>query len=266
MQPGIYNLTNQQYHESDGLSASGVKLLAASPYKYWYRYVEGNNKYQKSKSMDIGSAVHKMCLEQSDFFHEYVFMPENIKRRQGKEWEKFAKDNLDRQILSANEYYKVCAMSAALKAHPIFADIFASGSVEQSIYWQDENGVLLKTRPDWYNDELIIDVKTTSSIDEADIANTIAYYRYDIQAAMQIDGLYAATNILRKHLLLFVEESEPYETDMFCIDNDSLQFGRAEYLKQSMLFNFYNANNTWPQKNTHIKSVSLPNWFIKKYI
>ena len=67
--------TNEQYHSSAGISASGLKLIYK---KSVYHYLK--RKPFESAAMAFGSAVHAAILEPDTFFDQYHIMP-TIDRR-----------------------------------------------------------------------------------------------------------------------------------------------------------------------------------------
>ena len=71
MKPGVYtDIPNDQHHAADGISKSGLDLIARSPYLYRHRQA-----VEQTKAMLIGSAVHCAVLEPALFPHRYTVAP-----------------------------------------------------------------------------------------------------------------------------------------------------------------------------------------------
>lgn len=71
-------MTAEEYHAAPGLSNSGMKDLAVSPYRYWFKHVNPDRvEEEPSKYMRIGSAVHCAVLETAAFESRYAceFIP-----------------------------------------------------------------------------------------------------------------------------------------------------------------------------------------------
>ncbi|MDQ8040096.1 MAG: hypothetical protein REH83_06790, partial [Rickettsiella sp.] len=39
MEPGIYDISNEAYHQGPGISRSALMKFKRSPYHYWYEYI-----------------------------------------------------------------------------------------------------------------------------------------------------------------------------------------------------------------------------------
>ena len=89
---GVYDISNEQYHASEGISRSKLMLLDKSPYHFWYETMSGfAEKQESTPAMNIGSAFHTMLLEPAKFQMEFAVAPKVDRRtKQGKEdWEIF---------------------------------------------------------------------------------------------------------------------------------------------------------------------------------
>lgn len=66
-------LTASEYFAAHGLSNSGLKDLAISPLRYWYRHVNPKRTPDEpTPEMQFGSALHAAVLEPNEFDHRYV--------------------------------------------------------------------------------------------------------------------------------------------------------------------------------------------------
>lgn len=275
MKPGIYNnLDIDEYHNSEGISSTGISLLLDCPKRYHYEYhgkpevldpkeqQEARNKYK------MGRALHMLVLEPEKFDATFYCMAEkvNLTTKIGKElWAKAELEANGREILRAGSWEDIKAMAESVKSHSIWKE-FKDGLVEQSIYW--EGGVFnteLKARPDIFNDRLIIDVKTTDSIKL--FANSIYNYGYHRQAAMQIDGLKTVDGKKRLFAYFVVEKKAPYLTGCFTLDEVSLDQGRREYLDAAITYTECKHSDIWPdyqdQNDNKFRLISIPKWAIK---
>jgi hypothetical protein len=68
--PGIHQISNEEHHAIRALSNSGMKDLAVSPLRYWYRHINPAPKPEEEESaaLKIGSALHCAVLESNEIF------------------------------------------------------------------------------------------------------------------------------------------------------------------------------------------------------
>lgn len=71
VQLGILDITNAEHHAIRALSNSGMKDLAVSPLRYWYRWINPAPKpeaEEESAAQKMGSALHCAVLESEETF------------------------------------------------------------------------------------------------------------------------------------------------------------------------------------------------------
>ena len=73
--------SNEQYHQHDSISASGLKTIYK---KSVYHFL--NQRYKETPAMALGTAVHQAILEPNDFYDVYHVIDKIDKRtKAGKE-------------------------------------------------------------------------------------------------------------------------------------------------------------------------------------
>ena len=78
----LENLTNAEYHASEGISASGLKLIGRSPLHYWAAYLDPKREPRvETPALKLGTAIHTAVLEPMRFADEYVVVPDSAPRR-----------------------------------------------------------------------------------------------------------------------------------------------------------------------------------------
>lgn len=71
MKPGIYyDMPYAEYHAIRALSQSGMKHLAISPLRYWYKNIHRPNADEPTRPMVLGSALHCAVLEGDQAFED----------------------------------------------------------------------------------------------------------------------------------------------------------------------------------------------------
>lgn len=212
-------LSNLDYHLSDGISSSTLKYLEESVLHFENR---GLFKFD-SATFNFGSCVHKLILEPEDFDKEFVIMPSfDGRTKEGKaNKEAFFSDNTGKTVIEQSDYET--AVKMARNVHAIAGGLLQNGVAENS-YSAEEDGLLLKCRPDYYIQGLglVVDVKTTADISEFGIKKSIANYRYDWSAVFYMKVLRRLGLSAERFLFVFVEKTAPHMVKIREIDNESL--------------------------------------------
>jgi hypothetical protein len=266
MKPGIYDITNEEYHASEGISNSGIRLFKRSPLHFWDCYLNLEKPvYKQTAEQIFGSAVHTFLLEPQLFNKQYVVAPviENKQRNPGKkEWEEFKKNNQDRNILLPEDMKVIEAIALAVEKHPIARNIIKSGDIEKSFYWIDEEtGLLCKSRPDILGQVYIGDLKTTVSAAERAFMHSIYKYGYHRQAAMALDAVYYTTgNKIDSFINIPVEKERPYAVATYLLDEMAIEQGRLEYRETLKKMKECFETNHWPGYGESIQPINLPSY------
>lgn len=266
MEQGLYdNIHIEDYHKMGGLSSTGVKLILDCPARYYYQYLTDKPKQKESEALTLGKALHKFVLEKETFFDEFFILEGNIdlRTKEGKKLYEAAEYNAHgRTILREKDFAPIHAMAESVQRNTFFNKM-GKGSVEHSCFWNSGLfNTLLKARPDFYNDFLIVDLKTTESI--ADFPKKLYNYGYHRQAAMQLDGMKQTTGKDRMFAFFVVEKNPPYLTSIFTLDEESLQLGRKEYLDAAMIYSECMIEGNWPGYNEECQLINIPKYLQEK--
>ncbi len=265
-EPGIYKgLSIEDYHKSEGISNSGIGLIIPPncPKLYWHQYLSGNYVKAESEGMTIGSAVHTLALEPHRF-DELYFVISNFDRRTTAGKEGYAASLLEaggRALLNDSQFKQAKAMADSITSHRLFKNLRGDGHVEDSIAWiDDESGALLRARPDFYNDSIIMDIKTTRDVRRHSFSKAIHDYGYHRQGAMACDGLSKATGRKYENVVLFLVSDEPYLTKAYVLSTEALEMGRFQYKEGAQLYQECLKSNNWPGYDEAIEEIDLPSW------
>lgn len=262
---GIYdNILIDDYHAMPGLSSTGVSLMLDCPKRYWHAYINPDRQKLDTKALRMGQAVHQMALEPDLFVKNFLILPEEIDLRTkvGKAaYEEALQIANGRTVLKKSEADEIVSIVKVIKGHSLWSKI-GHGLVENTLLWDlPPFGIRLKSRPDFYNDKVIVDLKTTNSIKTFQRSMwNMGYYR---QAAMQIDGLRALTGETRHFAFFVVEKTAPYLTACFTLDEDSLEQGRREVKRAAELYQECMTNNDWPGYAETFQLLKLPAFAIE---
>ncbi len=171
---GVYkNLDMEAYHADPALSRSDiVRMLRSMRHFKFYNKPESSSPHFR-----VGTALHRLVLEGvPPVVNEF-----DGRTKQGKEFQEINPD-----AISAKEADLVCAM--AEQVAPYFS---GPGIAEVSYFWEDiaePDAVMCKCRPDWIEDGVIYDLKTTRR-DARYFHYDIRDYSLDVQAFWYLKGV-----------------------------------------------------------------------------
>ena len=146
------------------------------------------------REASLGDALHALLLEPERFDESYLALDAEAPVRPGLD----QTAALARTWLSVDEASALKAMQRAILAYaraPLAAWL-ASGEKELSIYWTDAIGGRWKGRPDCFNRDVILELKTTSDVRPARFAKARRRFGYDLQAALYLEGVARLTGHL----------------------------------------------------------------------
>ncbi|AQW85581.1 putative exonuclease VIII [Campylobacter pinnipediorum subsp. caledonicus] len=259
-------MTNAEYHARPEISKSDLDLLAKSPYHF-----KNKDKFRtETKSLLLGSLVHKLVLEPNDLYNEFAIEPDCDKRtKAGKEiYQEFLEENQDKSIVEVSVFDEAKQIADSVLYMRESGLFLKDGLAEQS-YFAEIEGVKVKCRPDFYNEKLgiAIDLKTTSDASALGFAKSVANFNYHIQASFYSDILRANGKEVNNFLFIAVETKAPYMVGFYELDEVALQKGREDYLKLLELYKNCKQRNEWwgyakyeDDKVSHIQTISLPSW------
>jgi exodeoxyribonuclease VIII len=291
MKPGVhYGLDINFYHADEGISNSGLSLIARSPLHYYARYLDPRRPAEKDRKGDqlTGELLHCALLEPGAFDNRYAFTPPDAPARptdamrnaknpsessveRVRWWDAFNFKNDGKTIITSEQTAEAYAQAASIRALPEIGKALANGHSEVSAYWVDEaTGELCRCRPDFVSevdDEsvILIDAKTYSDASPNEFRRQIARMGYHVQAAWYSDGYEKASNkAVLGFIFAAVETEFPYAACPIMIDDEAMRQGRQDYRRLLDLYAQCRFTEAWPGYANTIEVVSLPNWALNK--
>lgn len=261
-QPGIYDISNDDYHSSYGVSRSGLMLFKRSPLHYADRYIKGNQK-KDTKSIYLGRAVHKYILEPDKFSDEY-FVSEKVDGRtiEGKKRkQEILLEARSKEIIQQDDFDLIEAIGNAILNHELASLFLKDAQVEKSIFWRDcTTNVMVKCRPDILINNIVADIKTTEDASEHSFKRDFFKYGYDIQAAMIRDGIYHISNRqIETFISIAVEKYSPYAVAIYPIDIEVIDHAHQEYKELLKRFTECEEKQEW--KGYRATTITLPSYY-----
>lgn len=246
--PGIYpDLSNEDYHaDQTAISSSGMQTFLSSPARFeWER--ENPHLIERTKPMIEGGIAHTAILEPQFFEDRYLVAPDEyydektkenkpFDNKRGNKWGKEFVVEAEMQgkvPLLRNECDVYFEMREMVAKHPIARKILVEAKCEQSFFAMDEEyGVMIKSRPDIWCGDLIVDYKTTTC-DPADAeawAREMAKHKYYIQGFFHAKALTLATGQEITGVGYIVQQkSPPYFVEFIEPDHQWHEEGKIKY-------------------------------------
>lgn len=256
-------MTEKEYRADKRLSQSDLIQMKKSP-KKWKLGI----KDEPTRQMIFGSYFHDLVLEQ-DLSH-YNLLTDELINEWFNEYKADKKNKSTIDNYSRTSHYKdklkelegiVIDQSDIDLANKMLSNIdksiFENGIKEQPIFFEFDL-IDFKGKPDFYNDDVLIDLKTISSLDKI---NT-SIQNYLMQAGLYWYGLSQQDNKFRKVEYYFVETSFPYDTAKIEIPQKALEIGLAQ--AREILNEIYLPIQQGTYTNDKVYEV--PNWLEYKYL
>lgn len=286
--PGIYTISNEEYHSSSGISRSAMVEFKHCPKKFWNKYINPHYiKPEPTKSLNFGNAFHTAILEPNEFDLRYITKPEDkiiigkplrlkdvgrdafeadkvriaeAQALKSKIDEEFEIKAQGKTILSHDESRKISRMQYILLLDNDSRQLIEHGQYEKSIYWIDEETqILCKVRPDIMHDSFIVDLKTTENASYYAFQRSIYDYNYHLQMAMIQEAiLHTSGKLLTDFVVLCIEKEEPHCHATYIFDNAVIERGRNEFRKYLRLMKQCFDENSWPSYPTQV--IDLPTY------
>lgn len=268
--PGIYEISNDEYHAAAGISRSMLVDFKRSPRHFWYKHLNKNYvKPESTPAMQFGTALHTALLEPQEFYNRIAVKPEekiiigkplrlkDVGRlafdadKKRIEEARIAKESAEiafelesqgKIILTADEKKKLDAMCEAVYSDVYAKELLVGARYERSIFWIDPDTQLLcKGRPDIWHDQFIVDYKSCDDASEKAFHWAAKSNGYYLQFAMMNEAI---KNVLgydmRDFIFLAQEKPEPYLPAVIQLSDESLTNGVKEFkellskIKESM--------------------------------
>lgn len=278
-EPGVYNLTEAEYHADPvvggSLSSTGARtLITSSPARFWWDREHGR---PDTREFDHGRAAHREVLGAGG---DVVVIAGSGKRPNA--WD----TNETKAAVSAAraagktpirpaDAATVAAMADALRAHPVAGPLFARpGRAEQSFVGRDpETGVMCRARADWMphvdgGRVLVVDYKSTADASPAGFKVSSAKYGYHQQGPWYCDVLTwldLDNGIPPQFVLVAQEKDPPYLVTINRLTERAIEWGRVLNRKARDIYRHCTETGEWPGYSTGITELDLPGWQVARY-
>jgi len=265
----IPDLSNEEYHANkDYISRSSIMDFDKSPYTYWAKHINPDRpKRDSTPQMILGSAFHTLMLEPHLFHEQYDILPpkvllkdvgrttyDSFKRRE----EELLKSS--KIMLSDSENIKLGNMRMAVERNSSAMKLIENARIENSFFWRDaHSGLNLKCRPDILHENMIVDLKTTSSASSRHFQREMVDYGYHVQFAMIRDAVeIVEERRINNCINIVIETTYPFNMAIYIIDEFALEEGHMKYKQICLDLKNAITENKWADYG--IQTIGLPKW------
>jgi hypothetical protein len=237
----IRNLTIEEYHNGEGISASKLKKALQSTAHFFAK----DEPSAENEAFLMGQAFEDLLTEPESFDNKYFVLnleerPEADKTmasKANKAWkEEILEANKTKKLLNIEQKDVLNEMVKSCSKNKTITSTLNDATFQGSYFWKDEEtGLLCKTRPDIIkyrneNSVIINDIKTAQDASPEAFAKNFANFGYGIQAAMQIDGVASALGVsVEYYTYTVVEKKAPYLAQVYTLAPEDIDYYRAVY-------------------------------------
>lgn len=256
----IENMPNSLYHASEGISKSGLDLIARSPAHYRYAA-----KREPSRAMEIGTAIHTAILEPDRFAEEYMIL-RDVTARTASAYKEAVKQFGSERVLTGPEADKVAGMQESVWANPEARDFLRNQHCrrELSIFTHDPvTGVFVKARFDATVGIAGLDLKKTQDCRPEKFIRSVWDYRYHVQQAFYSDVFEWETgDQMDDFRFLAIEEDAPNAVKLYRLPHDVVAHGRKLYRAALNTYAECLESGHWPAPSGETETLNPTGWML----
>ena len=265
-----YELTNEQYHASQGISNSGLSLIEKSPAHF------KRKTFKTTASLKKGRAFHTYILENDIFYDEYAIS--SAKNRRGNAYKDEVKEfelaGFDKDcVLLEHELEKIKPARNEYMKNTLFNELITdkNAEFEKSFFAYDDGfGELLKCRFDCViqreSGDIGLDLKTTRSSLYRSFSRSIYDYNYHQQEQFYKHVYELATGRKMSEFYFFAVETEaPYANKIYELCPLSREIGEKKWRDNLAAYKAAKELDTWNIPSSDLEIISLPEFALSDY-
>lgn len=261
-----YDLTDAEYRQRPGVSASALKQFRRSPAHY---KASVEQPQEPTPAFLVGRYFHHLILT-PDQPIDISIRPEGMDGRSkaGKEW------SAAHPISITHEDAWACmGMKYAIANHPTASLALKSGRPEVSVFCDYTDPELdftlqLKSRMDWVGDgSAIIDIKTVEDARPTRFTNNCLEYGWFLQAAFYLrvwntacQNLGIASESKSEFVFVAVEKAPPYAVKLYAVDQQTIDACEIQINDMLRRWKQCEQTKTWPAYSNDVAIIGQTEW------
>lgn len=240
-----------------------LDILAEKTPAHLRAYLDGEVK-EETDAMRFGTIFHRAIGEPDTYRDGFFIRPEKMSftTKEGKAWRD---EHKDKPVLTTTEAKQIEKMAYAVHTHPFAKRLLFGGIPEQSIFVEDGQGTLRKSRLDVLTKgNVVADLKSTESANLESFERSISRYRYHVQAAYYLDNCNLAGIDKQAFFFICVEKSPPYAVRCLQLDGTVIEYGRTLYQHDLQLWRNCLESGEWPAWGDGYDECALPQYELRQ--
>lgn len=267
MNPSILSMPAEQYRNADGVSKSDLDWITPPNTPAHFRaHKDGLIVEEETDAMRIGSITHRMILEPDTIEGAYNIRPDGMKftTKEGKEWQAA---HSDKPIVSYEHHVGVGCMREAVWRHPVAKRLLSGAQTEQSLFAQDDNGIVRKARLDCIpkSGNALVDLKTCASADPEKFGKAVHDLRYHCQAAWYLRLAKLCELERSEFVFICVEKDPPYCVACYTLEPQAMELGSRLIMADYQLYLNCVESGEWPGYPNFIGSIGVPAYVYRQF-
>src|SRR5580765_991713 len=273
-QPGFYyGVAFDDYRSWPAVNFSLLKEMDKTPMHCAYRR---SHPSEATEEMEVGGAAHCRILEPDKWDSRfYVCPPCKLNSKEGKaimaDAILAAKGRTIVRMEHDTEASAAEAMAESLSGNSVAESLINDiGRTEVSALWFDEMGQQwCKGRFDKLNvgvtpsvgdpiQPTIVEIKTSSRLDDFAFSRTARNLHYDAQAAWYCWGHVCITGETAAHRIIVIESHPPHTVRVMELDEPSMQGGATKYSRWYGEYCKCTKRGQWPGWPEKVQKLSVP--------
>lgn len=275
----VLDISAEEYHlRTDCVHSSSLKNILKSPHAYKFLL---ENKQAETPSLKIGTIAHGAILEGQSFLNKYVVQPVFVGlTKEGKETTSMNALSVKQQyqewlaalpegslIMTQAENDKLMFMIDSLVNHKFVFELLKNGTPEYKKQWRDPvTGLACISSDDFvsFDNDVWIDIKTTTNCEWEDFRRSVEKYGYDFQAAFYARGHKEVhRKDFRDKLWISIENQPPYNCRVHYVSPYYLEAGEIKVRDAMRELSHAIKYNEWNQRQNIIE-VGEPSFYYKQ--
>lgn len=256
----VEHMSSADYFAADGISKSGLDLIARSPAHFRYAAPR-----VASRNMEIGTAIHTAILEPERFASQYMLL-RDVEDRRASAYKEAAKVHGSERVLTGPESDKVAGMQESVWLNAEAAEFLRDSRTrtELSIFTTDPvTGVAVKCRFDALLGVSGLDLKKTQDARPEQFIRSVWNYRYHVQAAFYADVFEWETGeSLDDFRFLAIEEEAPNASKLYRLPHDVIAYGRKLYRAALNTYAECLESDHWPSLGGSTETLNPTGWML----
>ena len=258
----VLNMPNSDYHAYQGISKSGLDLVARSPAHFLMQ-----TERAPSRTLQLGTALHTAVLEPERFKAEYCLLTEVTDRRSS-EYKQAVKIHTSDNVLVAKEAANILSIQETIRGQDEINELLTSCDLFELSAFIEIDGVLCRCRYDAFDSKnlVAVDLKTTQNSSPTEFSKSVFNYRYHVQDAFYSKIFKLITGrTLNAFKFLAVENDPPHCPMIYTLSDETRMIADSLMIADLKAYKEAESSSKWSGYEQTNEPLDLPSWAVAQY-